>query len=385
MMEKLYKFIGFQKVKKPFYLVSSLLILLAGTLGFIYSAKAYSQLFYNDYVVEKNPIVSPKDDIAVNFTQPILLTDKTDIRIYPEQEVNLKWENGNKKLVISPRDSWKMETEYAITLPAMKSIMFTVAPEKEITFKTMDYPKVAEFLPGENAENVSLDIEDPLAVQFSNEMKDFDVKFMVDNAEAVSLASDENKSAFGFLPKNVEDGRQYLAQVLIKPKGASESSFKGIYSASFKTSAPAAKKTETDFTQRLADARKNTTAKIKEGKYIDLNIATQVLSTFENGKLLDSYIVSSGKKGMDTPKGQFKVMAKKLRPWSSKYKLYMPFFMQFTGQGHGIHELPEWPGGYKEGANHLGIPVSHGCVRLGVGPAQQVYGWAEAGTPIVIY
>lgn len=385
-MEKMYKFIGFHKVKKPFYLISSLLILLAGTLGFIYSAKAYSQLFHNDYVVEKNPIVSPNDDIIVNFTQPILLTDETNnIKVSPEQEVNLKWENGNKRLVISPQDSWEMETEYSIVLPEMKSIMFTTAPGKEITFETMEYPKVAEFLPGENAQDVLLDIEDPLAVQFSNEMKDFDVKFMVDNAEAVSLASDESESAFGFLPKNVEDGRQYLAQVLVKAKGAPESSFKGIYAASFKTSAPAAKKTETDFTQRLADARKNTTAKIKEGKYIDLNIATQVLSTFENGKLLDSYIVSSGKRGMDTPKGQFKVMAKKLRPWSNKYKLYMPFFMQFTGQGHGIHELPEWPGGYKEGANHLGIPVSHGCVRLGVGPAQQVYGWADAGTPIVIY
>ena len=59
----------------------------------------------------------------------------------------------------------------------------------------------------------------------------------------------------------------------------------------------------------------------------------------------------------------------------------MPFWMQFTGMGHGIHELPEWPGGYKEGAAHLGIPVSHGCVRLGIGPAQTVYNWADKGTP----
>jgi lipoprotein-anchoring transpeptidase ErfK/SrfK len=59
--------------------------------------------------------------------------------------------------------------------------------------------------------------------------------------------------------------------------------------------------------------------------------------------------------------------------------------MQFTGAGHGIHELPEWKNGYKEGANHLGTPVSHGCVRLGVGPAAKVYGWAEVGTPIVIH
>jgi lipoprotein-anchoring transpeptidase ErfK/SrfK len=33
----------------------------------------------------------------------------------------------------------------------------------------------------------------------------------------------------------------------------------------------------------------------------------------------------------------------------------------------------------------LGIPVSHGCVRLGIGPAKQVYEWTEVGTPVIIY
>jgi lipoprotein-anchoring transpeptidase ErfK/SrfK len=52
---------------------------------------------------------------------------------------------------------------------------------------------------------------------------------------------------------------------------------------------------------------------------------------------------------------------------------------------YGLHELPEWPNGYKEGASHLGIPVSHGCVRLGVGAAVRVFNWVEIGTPVVIY
>lgn len=385
-MEKIFKFIGFHKVKKPFYLVSSLLILLAGTLGFIYSIKTYPKIFRNDCTVEKGAIVSPKDTIVVNFSQPILLTNEAEkIRVSSDQKINLQWENGNKRLVISPEGSWEMETEYSIDLPEMKNIMFISTPVKEIVFRTADYPKVAEFLPGKNTEDILLDIEDPLAVQFSESPKDFDVKFMVDSLEAASLRDGNEERMFSFLPRDAQDGREYMAQVFIKHKDEPESQFKNIYASSFKTSAPPAKKAATDFSQRLADARKNTAAKIKEGKYIDLNLAAQVLSTFENGKLLDSYIVSTGKKGMDTPKGQFKVMAKKLRPWSSKYKLYMPFFMQFTGQGHGIHELPEWPGGYKEGANHLGIPVSHGCVRLGVGPAEIVYNWAEAGTPIVVY
>jgi lipoprotein-anchoring transpeptidase ErfK/SrfK len=126
-------------------------------------------------------------------------------------------------------------------------------------------------------------------------------------------------------------------------------------------------------------------AKIKEGKYVDINLAKQQLSIFENGERLGTYKVSTGKRGMATPTGTFKVMSKSGRAFSKKYNLYMPYWMQFTGVGHGIHELPEWKNGYKEGANHLGIPVSHGCVRLGVGPAAKVYDWSDKGTPIVIH
>ncbi len=128
-----------------------------------------------------------------------------------------------------------------------------------------------------------------------------------------------------------------------------------------------------------------TEAIIKEGKYIEINTTTQTLSIFQNGQLLGSYPVSTGKASMPTPSGTFKIRSKTLRAYSRKYGLYMPFWMAFTGAGHGIHELPEWPGGYKEGANHLGVPVSHGCVRLGVGPAETVYNFADIGTPVVIH
>lgn len=122
-----------------------------------------------------------------------------------------------------------------------------------------------------------------------------------------------------------------------------------------------------------------------EGKYIDINLRYQTLSIFENGKNKGTFRVSTGKRGMPTPTGHFSILAKKERAYSRRYGLYMPYFMQFSYSGHGIHELPEWPSGYKEGANHLGIPVSHGCVRLGVGPARTVYNFADVGTPVIIH
>ena len=64
----------------------------------------------------------------------------------------------------------------------------------------------------------------------------------------------------------------------------------------------------------------------------------------------------------------------------------MPNWMALVASGKfGIHELPEWPSGYKEGASHLGSPVSHGCVRLGVGPSKRVYDFAEVGTPVIVH
>jgi lipoprotein-anchoring transpeptidase ErfK/SrfK len=33
----------------------------------------------------------------------------------------------------------------------------------------------------------------------------------------------------------------------------------------------------------------------------------------------------------------------------------------------------------------LGIPVSHGCVRVGIGPAENVYNFATIGTKVVIH
>lgn len=121
-----------------------------------------------------------------------------------------------------------------------------------------------------------------------------------------------------------------------------------------------------------------------EGKYIDLDLTTQQLCRVEGATLIDCNTISSGKASMPTPTGTYQIQNKNPRQWSAKYGLWMPWWEAFNGS-YGIHELPEWPGGYKEGANHLGTPVSHGCVRLGVGPAETLYNWTDIGTPVYIH
>lgn len=121
-----------------------------------------------------------------------------------------------------------------------------------------------------------------------------------------------------------------------------------------------------------------------EGRYIDVNLTEQKLRLVESSKLMAEYPVSTGKWSTPTPVGTRYIENKIERAWSKEYGLYMPWWNSLGG-GYGIHELPEWPNGYKEGAGHLGTPVSHGCIRLGVGPAKEVYDWAPVGTPVYIH
>jgi lipoprotein-anchoring transpeptidase ErfK/SrfK len=137
---------------------------------------------------------------------------------------------------------------------------------------------------------------------------------------------------------------------------------------------------------KLEEAKKYSKPQIEIGKYIDISLRYQNMVIFEDGKVLDAYQISSGKKGMDTPIGTFKIENKFPKAWSKAYGLWMPNWMAILPTGKvGIHELPVWPSGYQEGAAHLGIPVSHGCVRLGPGAAKRVYDWAEVGTPVIVH
>jgi len=121
-----------------------------------------------------------------------------------------------------------------------------------------------------------------------------------------------------------------------------------------------------------------------EGKYIEINLTEQMLYAYDGTNLVHSYQVSTGKWSTPTPIGTRHIESKTNRAYSSKYGLYMPWWMSLGG-GYGIHELPEWPNGTKEGESHLGTPVSHGCIRLGVDSAQTMYDWADTGTPVNIH
>ncbi|TAL20485.1 murein L,D-transpeptidase [Patescibacteria group bacterium] len=124
-------------------------------------------------------------------------------------------------------------------------------------------------------------------------------------------------------------------------------------------------------------------------KSVSIHTKSQKLAYYLDGVKLGEFTVSTGKKKTPTPSGEFTITKKAPKAWSKMAGLWMPWWINFTGPKarpglYAIHELPIWPGGKREGASHLGKPVSGGCVRLGIGAAKFIYDWAPIGTKVVI-
>jgi len=128
----------------------------------------------------------------------------------------------------------------------------------------------------------------------------------------------------------------------------------------------------------------NKKGKEKLSQRIDISVYAQRLFYFLGGVLIFDAPVSSGVYNT-TPRGRHQVYNKHPRAWSH-YGLWMPYWMAITPDGkYGIHELPIWPNGYREGEDQLGAPASHGCIRVGTEAAKRIYGLTDIGTPVFIY
>jgi hypothetical protein len=307
------------------------------------------------------------------------------VSILPEHPFTTEWRDSHT-LALVPDGRWEPGSRYRVSFPGGKDGVFRRVLPAAFSFSVPSYPEIVSFFPAAGAQDTRLDIEDPIEVVFDRSVADLYVDFRLFPDVRVVYENESDKTAFRILPQEaLEPGREYVLSVYAKWKGEPDTAFRFLGETRFSTIALEPEVWERDLSLRVAQALRYAQATIPTGKYIDIRLDNQIMTLFEDGQAVDAYPVSSGKPGMDTPRGTFQIWNKHDRPWSSRYGLYMPYWMAITSDGKfGIHELPEWPGGYKEGANHLGIPVSHGCVRLGVGAAERVYRWAEIGTTVVV-
>jgi len=99
---------------------------------------------------------------------------------------------------------------------------------------------------------------------------------------------------------------------------------------------------------------------------INVDKSTQQMTVKVDGAVKWQWKVSTGRTGHDTPAGNFKANSMELMHFSKKYDdAPMPHSIFFTDQGHAIHGTLD--------ARHLGLPASHGCVRLDQANATQLY------------
>ena len=90
---------------------------------------------------------------------------------------------------------------------------------------------------------------------------------------------------------------------------------------------------------------------------IQIDKNAQRMTVAVDGQTRYVWPVSTGRPGYDTPNGTFKVNRMDADHQSQEWDgAPMPYTMFFDLRGHAIHGFSD--------VKHLGLPVSHGCVRL---------------------
>ncbi|MGD2207757.1 MAG: LysM peptidoglycan-binding domain-containing protein [Anaerolineae bacterium] len=123
------------------------------------------------------------------------------------------------------------------------------------------------------------------------------------------------------------------------------------------------------------------------GKRIVVDLSAQRMYVYRNGRLLWSWVVSTGRPGQETAVGHYKVLNKLPRAYAYTWNLQMPYWLGIYWAGslqNGIHALPIQGNGQRLWAGYLGRPVSFGCIILSTQNAQTLYNWAPVGTPVDI-
>ncbi|MHB8831341.1 MAG: L,D-transpeptidase [Patescibacteria group bacterium] len=145
-----------------------------------------------------------------------------------------------------------------------------------------------------------------------------------------------------------------------------------------------------DFDYTIKDPAKNAATSTEitrpdSNKSIYISLREQRLRAYENGKLVYSFLVSTGKGKFPTPRGSFSVLDKKPivnYQWSygpdnpDNYNLgYVPYNLRVTGHKY-IH--------YAYWHNNFGHTMSHGCINVSLQNAKWIYRWADEDIPVLI-
>ncbi len=152
----------------------------------------------------------------------------------------------------------------------------------------------------------------------------------------------------------------------LRPVGTENASRTSFFSTAIEGSVTAAGVIESELYGDLAQ------------RLILVDISEQRLYAYEYGMQVNTFLISSGMYGYDTPYGTFSVLAKVPivdyigadysypdTPWNLRFK---PHYYLHTAYWH----------------NDFGRRKSHGCVNIRESDAKWLYDWSDTGTPVEI-
>ena len=108
----------------------------------------------------------------------------------------------------------------------------------------------------------------------------------------------------------------------------------------------------------------------KAGKHVEFDWSRQVLALAQNGKPYRTYHTSSGTPATPTVFGTYRFYLK--TPGTNAKGMVDSNY--FIG-GYAIHGYASVPA----------YPASHGCLRVPIPNARQIYDWVDIGDPIFLY
>ena len=127
------------------------------------------------------------------------------------------------------------------------------------------------------------------------------------------------------------------------------------------------------------------------GKLIVISLSRQVLTAYQDGAVVLTTFVATGRPQLPTPPGVYHIFHryspyKMISPWPYGSPYWYPdswtnFAMEFIGGGYFIHDAP-WRSWYGPGSNIYN--GTHGCVNVPYGPMATLWNWAPLGTTVVV-
>jgi len=106
---------------------------------------------------------------------------------------------------------------------------------------------------------------------------------------------------------------------------------------------------------------------------IHISLKRQRAFLYDDGKLVTSTNVSTGREGFATPTGTFVITDKRRHHVSNLYDSSMPYFQRLSCQAFGFHVGP-----------CPGYPASHGCIRMPAEAARAFWKKTLVGDPVTI-